>query len=246
MCYNRSAMSERLQKVMAAAGVGSRRACEEMIENGRVQVNGQLVSRLPVLVEAADRITVDGRHLRREKKVYFMLHKPRGVVCTNSDPAGRRRAVDLMKGVPERVFPVGRLDADSSGLLIMTNDGELSNRLTHPRYETAKTYEVQVDGRIEGPAMEKLIGGVRLAEGKASADRVKLVRRSRNETVLQITLTEGRNRQIRRMLAKVGYEARRLRRVKVGRLELRGVGPGNFRPLTAAEVAELRRSAGLS
>jgi len=238
-------MGERLQKILSAAGLGSRRACEQIILDGRVQVNGKPVSELPVLVEQDDRISVDGRPIHGEKKVYFLLHKPRGVLVTNNDPAGRTLAVDLLPGVRERVFPVGRLDADSSGLLLLTNDGELSNRLTHPRYEVPKTYDVMVEGNLTGEKIERLLAGVYLSEGKARADRIRIIKRSHKETWLAVTLGEGRNRQVRRMLAKLGNKVRRLSRVSMGKLTLRGVGVGRFRPLTSAEVNYLRRITGL-
>lgn len=239
-------MAERLQKVLSAAGLGSRRACEQLIVEGHVRVNGQLVSELPVLVEDDDFIEVDSRPIRRERKAYFLLNKPRGVVVSNADPSGRTRAIDLLAGVRERVFAVGRLDMESSGLLLLTNDGELSNRLTHPRYEVPKTYHAEVDGSVSGDDIARLTAGVYLAEGKARADRISVLNRSHRQTLLAITLTEGRNRQIRRMLAKLGHKVRKLKRVSLGRLTTRGLGVGKFRPLTADEVNYLKRLTGLS
>jgi 23S rRNA pseudouridine2605 synthase len=237
-------MPERLQKVMSSAGLGARRVCEQMILDGHVRVNGQLVESLPVLVEETDRVEVDGRPIHREKKVYFLLHKPRGVVVTNSDPAGRTRAVDLVN-VPQRVFPVGRLETDSSGLLVMTNDGELANRLTHPRYEVPKTYEVEADGYMTGEDIQKLLSGVYLAEGRTRVDRLRVAGRSRTQTWLEITLPESRNRQIRRMLARLGHKVRRLSRISMGKLTLRGLGVGRFRPLTQPEINYLMKITGL-
>lgn len=232
---------------MAAAGLGSRRGCEQLIEEGRVLVNGKTVTELPVFVEPSDQIMVDGRPVRHkpEPLVYFMLNKPRGVVCTNRDPAGRRRAIDLLEGVRERVYPVGRLDADSQGLLLLTNDGELANRLTHLRYEVPKTYEVRVDGRVTGEQVEKLLAGIRLAEGKASADRIRVVSRGDRESRLAITISEGRNFQVHQVLEGLGHKVRRLRRVSVGNLTLGGVGVGKWRPLTGNEVRYLKRLAGM-
>ncbi|MDD4889143.1 MAG: pseudouridine synthase [Phycisphaerae bacterium] len=238
-------MPERLQKILSAAGLGSRRACEQLILEGNVRVNGQLVNTLPVLVEENDRIEVGGRPIRQERKVYFMLHKPRGVVVSNSDPAGRTLAVDLLPGVSERVFPVGRLEQESSGLLLLTNDGELSNRLTHPRYEVAKTYEVQVDGNVDGEKVQRLLAGVYLAEGRTRLDRIRVLSRSYRESRLAITLIESRNRQIRRMLAKLGHKVRRMQRTSIGKLTLRGVGVGHYRPLEANEIRYLKQMAGL-
>lgn len=234
---------ERLQKVMAEAGIASRRHCEEMIRDGLVKVNGQVVSTLPVLIDPQqDRIIVSGRRLRFESKRYFLQNKPKNVVCTNYDPQGRRRAVDLLRGVKERVYPVGRLDADSRGLLILTNDGELANLLTHPRYGVIKTYVAEIDGRITGEELAKLKKGMYLPQGRASAERVKILRRGPKRSLLEITLREGRNRQIRRMLQRLSHPVRQLTRVRIGRLTLRGLGPGKCRPLTEAEVKSLRQS----
>jgi len=234
---------ERLQKVMAEAGIASRRHCEQMIREGLVKVNGKVVTKLPVLVDVQqDRIIVSGRRLKFEPKVYYLQNKPRKVVCTNYDPQGRRRAVDLLSGVKERVYPVGRLDADSKGLLILTNDGELANLLTHPRYGVVKTYVAEIDGKITGEALGKLKKGMYFAEGRASAEDVRILRRGPKRSLLEITLREGRNRQIRRMLLRLGHPVRQLTRVRIGRLTLRGLGPGKSRPLTDAEVKSLRKS----
>lgn len=234
---------ERLQKVMAEAGIASRRHCEQMIRDGLVKVNGEFVTEFPILVDPqCDRIIVSGRRLRFEPKVYFLLNKPKSVVCTNSDPQGRRRAIDLLVGVKERVYPVGRLDTDSKGLLILTNDGELANLLTHPRYGVVKTYVAEIDGRIEGESISKLKKGMYFAEGRATAEDVRILRRGPKRSLLEITLREGRNRQIRRMLLRLGHPVRQLTRVRIGRLTLRGLGTGKSRPLTHAEVKSLRRS----
>ena len=185
-------MKERLQKILARAGLGSRRACEEMIVDGRVSVNRKIADVLPVLVDAErDEIRVDGRPIKSEAKVYYLLNKPRGVVCTNRDPAGRRRAIDLVGQVGERLFCVGRLDADSDGLLLLTNDGALTQQLTHPRYEVPKTYRAQVRGRIENDDVEQIRKGIWMAEGRTRKATVKLAYRSPQRSVLQITLREG-------------------------------------------------------
>jgi 23S rRNA pseudouridine2605 synthase len=247
--------TERLQKLLAAAGLGSRRACEELILEGRVRVNGTVVDRLPVLVDPQrDHVSVDGRPVRAEHTVYYMLHKPRGVVCTNRDPAGRRRAVDLLGGVRERVYPVGRLDAESTGLLLMTNDGELAARLTHPRYGVPKTYRAEVAGRVGPQALERLRAGVWLSDGRTGRADASIIYQRPDSTVLEITLREGRNREVRRVLAKLGHKVYRLKRIRIGGLSLKGLPPGGFRPLrpdevrglTAAAVATATRSAAIS
>lgn len=233
--------TERLQKLLAAAGFGARRSCEDMILDGRVRVNGHRVDKLPVLVDPGeDRITVDGKPVRMERRVYFLLYKPTRVICTNNDQAGRKRAVDLLVGVRERVFPVGRLDADSMGLLILTNDGELAQKLAHPSFSVPKTYRAEVDGAPTTAALEKLREGVWLSDGRTGRSRIQVIHRQRTKATLEITLREGRNRQVRRMLAKLGYKVRRLTRIRMGKLSIAKLSPGAFRPLSPAEVHYLR------
>jgi len=230
-------MSEqRLQKVLAAAGVDSRRKCEELILDGAVRVNGKVVDELPAFVDPeTDVISVNGKKIHAAKKVYFLLNKPKGVICTNSDPQGR-------KNVPERIFCVGRLDADTTGLIVLTNDSELSNRLAHPRYELPKTYVVTIKGRIEGEQVEKLKKGIWLAEGKTGRAAVKILRRGHKESSIEVTIRQGLNRQVRRMLARVGLSVKSLARTRIGKLDIRGLGVGRFRPLTKPEVAYLKKA----
>jgi len=238
---------ERIGKVLAAAGFGSRRSCEQWVTEGRVRVNGRRTAELPLLVDPEkDHIVVDGKPLRAVRRVYYLLHKPRGVYCTQNDPDGRTRAVDLMKGVRQRVFPVGRLDADSAGLLIMTNDGELTQKLTHPRFATPKTYRVEVQGCPSAAVLEKLRRGVWLSEGKTAPATIKVVHKDRLKAALEITLREGRNREIRRMLARLGHKVRRLTRIRMGRLSIRNLPAGGFRRLTEDEVKYLYRLAARS
>lgn len=247
----------RLQKVLAAAGVGSRRACEDLIEQGVVKVNGRRVDTLPVLVDpATDRITVKGQHIETSPRhIYVMLYKPRNTVCTMHDPDERRTVADLVKHPgADRLFPVGRLDYETTGLLLLTNDGELANRLTHPRYEVHKTYRAVVRGEVSEEEIEGLERGIYLAvrkEGKTvGAERtggasLTIVHRARDKTIIDITLTEGRNRQVRRMLASVGHRVRRLTRTHLGPLRLKGLALGEWRELTQLEVAALKKAAGL-
>ncbi|RKY23344.1 MAG: pseudouridine synthase, partial [Planctomycetota bacterium] len=220
-------------------GVGSRRKCEEMILDGVVRVNHKVVDKLPVFVDPEkDVITVNGRKIHAARKVYFLLNKPKGVVCTNSDPQGRRKAIDIVKA-RERIFCVGRLDINTTGLIILTNDSELANRLTHPRYGVAKTYIAAVNGMVAGDMVEKLKKGVWLAEGKTGRAAVKILKRSHRESLLEITIRQGLNRQVRRMLSKVGLPVKSLKRTKIGRITDRGIGVGKFRQLTKTEVAYL-------
>lgn len=196
---------------------------------------------MPVLVDASrDKITVDGRPIRAEGPVYFLLNKPPGVLCTHKDPAGRRLAVDLLVGVRERVFPVGRLDADSMGLLIMTNDGALAQKLTHPKFGVPKTYRAEVLGCPTAQTLERLRGGIRLAEGKTAPAQITVIHKRRDKTMLEITLREGRNREVRRMLAKTGHKVHRLTRIRIGTLSIRKLPLGAFRRLLPAEVRYLQ------
>jgi len=232
---------ERLQKVLAQAGIASRRECERIIAEGRVTVNGEAVTQMGRQVDPEkDDIRCDGARVRSRYKVYFLLNKPRGYLCTQKDEYGRKRAADLLVGVKERVFPVGRLDKESQGLLLFTNDGELANRLTHPRYGIPKTYLAVVRGEIKPQDLEKLSNGLHLSEGRVQAERAAVQFSSHEETAVEIVLREGRNREIRRMLARLGYEVKRLKRTRIGGLTDRGLGVGHFRPLSPDEVASLR------
>ena len=232
---------ERLQKVLAAAGVASRRRCEELILDGVVSVNHRIVDTLPAFVDAEnDVITVDNRKIHAAQKVYFLLNKPRGVICTNSDPQGRKKAIDIVKA-NERIFCVGRLDVDTMGLIILTNDSEVTNKLTHPRYGLSKTYIISVKGEVSGEQIEKLKRGIWLAEGKTNKTAVKVLRRSHKESSIEITIREGLNRQVRRMLAKVGLPVKSLARTRIGKINGRGLGVGKFRALTKAEVEYIKK-----
>lgn len=248
-------MKERIQKLLAAAGVASRRAVEQMVLDGRIAVNGEVVRELPILVDPEhDRVTVDHDPIRlksqqQEKRLYFLLNKPRGVYSTNASQGVQPRAIDLLPdNLPGRVYPVGRLDADSKGLLLLTNDGELTNRLTHPRYGVSKTYRAVVEGLVDPAAVARLEKGIWLAdeEGqgfKTGPARIRFVKRGRDRSVLEITVREGRNRQVRRMLAKLGNKVRDLTRIKMGPLTLDGISPGRFRPLTPREIKALQNLA---
>jgi len=228
---------------MASAGVASRRQCEELILQGAVSVNGKVVDQLPAFADpAADLITVSGRRLKQPDRVYFLVNKPKGVICTSRDPQGRRSALDLVPA-SERVFCVGRLDVDTTGLLILTNDAELTNLLTHPKYKVPKTYVAKVAGQLDERAVERLKKGVWLAEGKTGKAGVRVLKGGRDESLVEITIRQGLNRQIRRMLAGVGMDVRSLQRTRLGGLKIEGLGIGQFRLLTPAEVAALRRAA---
>jgi 23S rRNA pseudouridine2605 synthase len=239
------AVGERLQKVLAHAGVASRRAAEELIVAGRVSVNGQVVVELGRRVTDADRIEVDGKPLApSERLVYLALNKPVGYVSTARDPEGRPTVLDLVRS-DERLYPVGRLDWDSEGLLLLTNDGALTHRLTHPRYGVEKEYHVLVAGYPSGGTLERLAEGVRLEDGPTAPALVRRLRQDKLGVWLTITIHEGRNRQVRRMFEAVGHPAKRLIRARVGPVELGGLPTGRSRELLPAEVAALRRSVGV-
>jgi 23S rRNA pseudouridine2605 synthase len=234
---------ERLNKYLAHAGLGSRRHCEELILRGRVSVDGKVVRELGTKVEPSQQVTVDGQPLHQEKAVYYVVNKPRGYLCTNDDPAGRPLAVDLVPHVPQRVFVVGRLDEESEGLLLLTNDGDLAFRLMHPRFGVEKTYLVQVAGHPAKEDLQQLLKGVWLAEGHARARRVKRLKSQGESSWLQIVLSEGKNREIRRMLARLNHKVMHLRRTAIGPVQLGRLPRGKSRSLRMAEVNQLRRAA---
>jgi 23S rRNA pseudouridine2605 synthase len=235
---------ERLQKVLAQAGLGSRRGCEELVLQGRVTVNGEIVRQLGTKVDpAASRIAVDGEPIRLEQIVYFAVNKPKGYVSTNFDPSGRPRVVDLLPEIPERVYTVGRLDEDSTGLMILTNDGELANRLAHPRFGVEKMYRALVAGMPDVDIITKLTEGVWLSDGKVRAKRARIAGRHGQATLLELVLAEGKKREIRRMLSKLGHKVMSLNRVAVGPITLKGLSVGECRPLSHHEVDLLRKVA---
>jgi len=236
---------QRLQKILAASGIDSRRKCETLILEHAVSVNGEIVNELPAFADPEkDDIRVDGQRIKQTKKVYFLLNKPKGVICTSSDPQRRQKAVDLVD-CPERVVCVGRLDIDTTGAIILTNDSELVNRLTHPKYELPKTYQIVVRGRVEGADVEKLKKGVWLAEGKTQGAAVKIIRRSHAETTLQVVISQGLNRQIRRMFSQLGFKVKLLKRTQIGDIVLKGIAAGNYKRLTKPQLAYLKRATGM-
>jgi 23S rRNA pseudouridine2605 synthase len=232
---------ERLQKVLAAAGVASRRECEQLILEGRVEIDRKVVTELGTRVDPQKQdIRVDGEALPHPKLVYFAINKPVGVVSTARDPAGRMRVTDLMPPNAPRVFCVGRLDITSDGLILVTNDGELANGLTHPRHGVEKIYHVEVAGKVEPEVLTQLHRGVHLAEGFAHAKHVRIKSRHKKSTLLEMVLDEGRNREIRRLLARVGHKVQRLTRIAVGPVRLGDLPTGAVRPLTPKEIAGLQ------
>jgi 23S rRNA pseudouridine2605 synthase len=226
----------RLNAYLARAGIASRRGADELIKAGRVLVNGE-PGQLNTFVEKTDRVEVDGHEVAPQRLAYLLLHKPRGVVTTAKDPQGRPTVVELVPPEP-RVVPVGRLDADTTGLLLLTNDGPLAHRLAHPRYGIEKTYQAEIGGDPDERTLQRLREGIELDDGRTAPAKV---RRSGPHTV-ELVIHEGRNRQVKRMLEAVGHPVRSLHRSGYAGLTLRGLEPGAYRELTAREVARLRRT----
>ncbi|MFM1804802.1 MAG: Ribosomal large subunit pseudouridine synthase, partial [Planctomycetota bacterium] len=251
--YRQKERGERLQKVLADAGVAARRECERLIVEGAVTVNGKTIDMLPAWVDPEeDRIEVFGRPLRSaEKHVYIMLFKPRGTVCTNSDPEGRPRAIDLVDHPSRaRLYCVGRLDLDASGLLILTNDGEFANRLTHPRYEVPKGYELTLDGRLDAEsiaALERKLLGKRVRRSSGAEDAptssLTLVSVEQGKSLVHLELCEHRNLQVKELMHSLGHPVRKMRRTSFGPLLLKGLAVGEWRELTKRELDLLRKGA---
>jgi 23S rRNA pseudouridine2605 synthase len=236
-------VKERLQKILSQAGVASRRAAEKMIADGRISVNRVLVTEPGTKADPGrDEIRVDGRLISCEtERIYILLHKPQGVVTTLSDPQGRPIVTDLLEGVSERVFPVGRLDYDSEGVLILTNDGEFSQRLQHPRYGIPKTYRVKVEGNLTRGEFKAIEDGIDLPDGRFAPADVRLEKTNRGSTWLSITITDGRNRVIRRAFDSIGHSVARLVRTAVADLSLGSLREGSWRMLEQREVEQLSR-----
>ncbi|HZK18172.1 MAG TPA: pseudouridine synthase [Clostridia bacterium] len=235
-------MKERLQKVMARAGVASRRKCEDLISSGRVSVNGNLVEELGTKVNPdRDIIRVDGKNINIDReKVYIILNKPRGVVTTVHDPRGRKKVTDLVDTAGVRVFPVGRLDMDTEGLLLLTNDGGIAHRLTHPKFEVEKTYHVKVEGIPQERDLAKLRRGISLEDGPTTPAKVRVLRIGKSNVLVRITIREGRKRQVRRMFEYIGHKVIGLKRVGFGPLNLGGLKSGSCRALTNRELKSVK------
>ena len=224
----------RLNAYLARAGIASRRKSDQLIQAGRVTVNGEL-GQLNTFVEPTDRVEVDGRAVAPQRLAYVLLHKPAGVVTTASDPRRRPTVVGLVEH-ESRVVPIGRLDADTTGVLLLTNDGELAHRLAHPKYEVEKVYEAEVEGEPDEETLQRLAEGVELEDGPTAPARVRRLEASR----VELSIHEGRNRQVKRMLEAVGHPVTRLHRSRYAGLTLEGLGPGEWRELSTGEVAALR------
>ncbi len=230
----------RINKYLAQCGVASRRDCDKLVADGRVTVNGRPAD-VGADVEEGDVIKVDGKVVTLKKNEYYILHKPKGYLCTVSDDKGRKTVMDILGSSVGRVYPVGRLDYDSEGLLILTTDGELAQHLTHPSNEVPKTYVVKVEGRLTEADLNPIRSGIEIEGGYVTKKcRAHIIETNRDFTRVEITLREGKNREIRKMFAAIGKEVTLLKRTKVGELSLRGLDRGAFRKLTPAEVAYLK------
>ncbi len=238
-------MEMRLQKFLSEAGISSRRKAEEMIVEGRVAVNGKMAELGMKVDPAKDFIKVDGKPVNKSgPKLYFAFHKPRAVMSTLEDPQGRPTVKDFLRGIKHRLYPVGRLDYHSEGLLLITNDGEFTNLVLHPAKKVPKTYEVKVKGVVENENLEKLRGGIRLEDGLTQPARVKpMARTEAGNSWVEITIHEGRKRQVRRMFDKIGHPVLKLKRTSVGGIKLGALGPGGLRPLSPQEVEKILKGA---
>jgi pseudouridine synthase len=232
----------RLHKILADAGVASRRKGEALILAGRVSVNNKIIKELGIMADPAyDRIRVDGKPLPHPApKVYYLLYKPRGVITSLHDPEGRTTIKDLIPRIKAKIFPVGRLDYDAEGLLLLTNDGEMAMRLAHPRYRVPRTYLVKVKGVLTADEMERIEKGVMLDDGMSPAIKVNPIRRLQKNSVVRVTMHEGRNRVIKRTFEAIRHPVLRLKRIEFAFLTLEGLQPGDYRPLSAEEIERLR------
>ena len=237
-------MQERLQKIIANAGITSRRSAEKLIDSGKVSLNGKVITNLGVKADPSkDKIRINGKLLSHsEPKLYILLNKPSGYITSLKDPEGRPTVMDLLKKIRQRVYPVGRLDYDTEGLLIITNDGRFANTLMHPRYKVLKTYLVKIKGQISEKSMKHLTEGVHINGRKAAPIAIKKKGLREKNSWIEITLQEGRNRQIKRMLEILGYRVIKLKRTSYGSLNLKGVPLGAYRFLTRFEVAQMKKA----
>ena len=233
---------ERLQKIMAQCGVASRRKCEELIVEGKVKVNGKICNVLGTCVSSDDTIEVNGKVIGKEKKVYILMNKPRNCVTTVSDDRGRPTVLDKIENIKARIYPVGRLDFDTTGALILTNDGDLANKLTHPSKEIEKVYIAKVKGLVSEEKLEQLRNGIKLSDGMTSPAEVELLNynEEKRTSVVKIAIHEGRNRQVKRMFEAINYEVIKLNRESIAGISTRGLYEGKYRKLTPEEVKYLR------
>lgn len=238
---------ERLNQILSLAGLTSRRKADELIKSGHITVNGRLITQLGVrAVWGSDLIEVDGKEISKpSERLYLILNKPFGYICSLNDPEGRPIVSDLLNGIPQRVYPVGRLDFDTLGLLPLTNDGEWAYRLTHPKYHVSRTYKATVAGRIADEAIDILKKGVKLEDGPSGRSKVTLITRNERQSVVRITIARGKTRQVRRMFEAVGYKVVHLMRIGLGKLKLGDLKVGEYRHLETIEVESMKKLVGM-
>lgn len=243
----RTGNAQRLNRILSSAGLASRRNADELIRSGKVTINGEPVNALGVLaIWGVDSIRVDGREIPApSERVYLMLNKPFGYICALKDPAGRPLVTDLLKGLPQRVYPVGRLDFDTLGLLLLTNDGEWAHRLTHPRYHVPRTYKITVAGQITDLALTNLGKGVPLEEGPSGPSKTHLIMRNESQSIIRMTITRGMSRQVRRMVEATGFRVIHLMRTAFGNLQLGDLKIGGYRHLTPEEIRTTKKLVGM-
>lgn len=236
---------ERLQKAIATSGYTSRRKAEDLIREGRVKVNGEVISEMGFKVKKGDLIMIDGKVLEGENKVYYVFYKPKSCICSLSDELGRKTVIDYFEDIKERIYPVGRLDYDTTGLLLMSNDGEFANLMMHPSSHLEKVYEVTVSGLVNGDTLHKLEKGIYLEGVKTLPCKIRVVGKDMEHqtTMLIIKLMEGKNRQVKKMFESMGHKVKRLHRQQIGHINLKGLKPGEYRILKPQEVKELKNIA---
>ena len=236
--------TERLQKVLASAGLASRRHCEEYIVEGRVTVDGKTVRTLGIKVDPdVQKVCVDGERIKPEKKRHYLVNKPPGVHCTNADPMGRTRVIDLLPTTSGRLFTVGRLDEGSEGLILVTNDGELAHKLAHPKFQVERLYRALVAGTPTDDVLRQMCQGMYFTEGKFRVKDIRRIKTNGNATIVEVVLTEGQNREVRRLFARVGHKVMKLKRIGFGPLRLSNIPTGAYRPLTPVELKVLQQFA---
>jgi 23S rRNA pseudouridine2605 synthase len=247
MLLNRMMMEQRINRILSLSGVTSRRKADELIKNGRVTINGKKIFELGTkAIWGKDSIKLDGKEIiGPSDRVYVMLNKPFGYITSMSDPGERAIVTDLIKDIPERLYPVGRLDFDSIGLLLLTNDGDFAYRLTHPRYHVARTYKVTIEGSISEESLNRLKNGIQLEDGFSGTTKTALISKTGNRSVIRLAVTQGRNRMVRRMVEAVGCRVIQLMRTGFGELELGNLKIGNYRILTSEEVNTIKHTVGL-
>ena len=233
---------ERLQKIIAQSGFCSRRKAEELISEGRVKVNGKVVTELGTKADVEDIVTVDGKKINMERKVYILMNKPRNVVCSAKDDRGRKTVVDLIEGVGERIYPIGRLDFDTTGVLLLSNDGDLTNKLIHPSKEINKTYRVTIEGFANEEQLERIRRGIKL-DGVMTSEaivEVSKINKEKRKSIINITIHEGKNHQVKRMFNTVGLKVVKLNRIEFAGFKVGGLKEGQYRLLTNKEITELK------